>query len=293
MIMHAELEGVEFLDSNDFKPNNEPMLPELSPKHGKKKKGLFGGLAILFAVLMKGKFIIFFLLSKLKFLFIFLKLGKFASTAVSMVVTIGIYAAVYGVKYAIGIVGLLFIHEMGHYVTAKRVGLAVSGPVFIPFIGALIGMKEEPKDAVTEAKVGYGGPLLGSMAAVACLFFYWATGNELALVLAYTGFLLNLFNLLPVHPLDGGRIVSAVSPYLWLIGIPVLVYLMIWSFSPIMLLIVILGLAQVYKLWKNRNELNVYYEVSLKERIQFAILYFGLVATLGMGLSYALEVLQV
>lgn len=288
------------MDYDGMNQNNEKEESERSPltyentptKKEGKKKGLYAMLAFLLAALMKGKFILIFVLSKLKFLLIFLKVGKFASTALSMVVTIGIYAAIYGYKYAIGIVGLLFVHEMGHYVIAKRVGLAVSGPVFIPFVGALIGMKESPKDAVMEAQVGYGGPLFGSMAAVACLMVYWATGYELAAVLAYTGFLLNIFNLLPVHPLDGGRIVSAVSPYLWLIGIPVLVYLMIISFNPIMMLIVLLGLAQVYKLWKNRAELKVYYEVPLKERVQFAILYFGLVGSLGMGISYTLEILK-
>lgn len=257
-----------------------------------KKKGFWAGLAFILAIFAKGKFFFVFLLTKLKFLLIFLKLGKFLSTAISMFITIGIYAAIYGVKYAVGIVALLFLHEIGHYIMAKRVGLAVSGPVFIPFVGAFIGMKEMPKDAVTEAKVGYGGPLLGSLGAVVCLAAYWAVGSKLFLALAYTGFLLNLFNLLPVHPLDGGRVVSAVSPYLWLVGIPVLIYLMIRSFNPIMLLIVILGLTQIYKLWKNREQLTVYYEVPLKERVQFAILYFGLVGILGIGLSYTLDLLR-
>lgn len=261
-------------------------------KKESKKKGLWAGLAFILAILAKGKFFFVFLITKFKFLFIFLKLGKFLSTGISMFITIGIYALIYGVKYAIGIVALLFLHEIGHYIIAKRVGLAVSGPVFIPFVGAFIGMKEMPKDAVTEAKVGYGGPLFGSLGAVVCLGAYWATGSKLALALAYTGFLLNLFNLLPVHPLDGGRIVSAVSPYLWLIGIPVLVFLMFWLFNPIMVLIVVLGLTQVYKLWKNRDQLSVYYEVPMKERVQFAILYFGLVGILGLGLSYALELLR-
>lgn len=279
---------------NDYEKQDYPIEQISDPFQKKegKKKGVFAGLAFLFTLLIKGKFIILFLLSKLKFFFIFLKLGKFLSTAISMLVTIGIYATVYGIKYAIGIVGLLFAHEMGHYITAKKVGLAVSGPVFIPFVGALIGMKEEPKDAVTEAKVGYGGPLSGSMTAVACLAVFWATGSELALALAYTGFLLNLFNLLPVHPLDGGRVVSAVSPYLWLIGIPVLIYVMIRSFNPILLLIIILGFTQVYNLWKNRDELSVYYEVPLKVRVQFAILYFGLIGTLGMGLTYTMDFLR-
>ncbi|MEL1135237.1 site-2 protease family protein [Desulfitobacterium sp. THU1] len=256
-----------------------------------RKKGLMAVAAFLVAILMKGKFLIVFLLSKLKFLFVFLKLSKFATTAVSMFATVWIYAVFYGAKFALGFVALLFVHEMGHYLTAKRVGLAVSGPVFIPFVGALIGMKETPRDAVMEAQVGYGGPLFGSLAAVLCLFFYWLTGYELALVLAYVGFLLNIFNLLPVHPLDGGRIVGAVSPYLWLVGLPVLIYLMLRSFNPILLIVVFLGFFQVYNLWKKRHELSVYYEVPLKERVQFAILYFGLVGSLGMGLSYTLELL--
>lgn len=255
------------------------------------KKGLWAAAAFAIPLLTKGKFIILFVVSKLKFLFVFLKLGKFATTAVSMVATIWIYAVFYGAKFALGFVALLFVHEMGHYLTAKRVGLAVSGPVFIPFVGALIGMKENPKDAVTEAQVAYGGPLFGSLAAVLCLAFYWLTGYELALVLAYVGFFLNIFNLLPVHPMDGGRIVSAVSPYLWLVGIPVLLYLMITSFNPILLIVVILGVSQVYKLWKNRHELSIYYEVPLRERVQFGILYFGLVGSLAMGLTYALELL--
>ncbi|WP_019850578.1 site-2 protease family protein [Desulfitobacterium sp. PCE1] len=255
------------------------------------KKGLWAAAAFAIPLLTKGKFIIIFLLSKFKFLFVFLKLSKFATTAVSMVATIWIYAVFYGAKFALGFVALLFIHEMGHYFTAKRVGLAVSGPVFIPFVGALIGMKENPKDAVTEAQVGYGGPLFGSLAAVLCLMLYWFTGYELALALAYVGFFLNIFNLLPVHPLDGGRIVSAVSPYLWLVGIPVLIYLMIKSFNPILLIIVFLGLVQVYNLWKKRHDLSAYYQVPLKERVQFAILYFGLVGSLAMGLTYTLELL--
>jgi Zn-dependent protease len=273
-----------------FQPDYSQEPP--APVKVGKKKGLWSLLAVVLAFLMKGKFVLVFLLTKLKFLVIFLKLGKFVTTAGSMFVTIWIYAMIYGFWFALGIVGLLFVHEMGHYFTAKRVGLAVSGPVFIPFVGALIGMKEAPKDAVTEAQVGYGGPLFGSMAAVLCLFIYWGTGSELAAVLAYTGFLLNLFNLLPVHPMDGGRIVSAISPYLWLIGIPVLGYLMIRSFSPILLLIIFLGIFQLFKLWQNRDELKAYYEVPLKERVQFAILYFGLVGSLGMGLSYTLEILS-
>jgi len=268
-------------------------LGESEVSKGKaKKKGLWAVFGVVLALLTKGKFILVFLLSKLKFIIALLKLSKFATTAVSMVATLWVYAVFYGVKFAIGFVALLFVHEMGHYMSAKQVGLKVSGPVFIPFLGALIGMKENPKDAIQEAQVAYSGPLFGSLAAVICLVFYWFTDYELALVMAYLGFFLNIFNLLPVHPLDGGRVVSAISPYLWLVGIPILLYLMLRSFNPIFVFIIILGIVQVYNLWKNRHNLKVYYEVPLKERVLFSILYFGLVASLGMGLSYTLELLN-
>lgn len=260
--------------------------------NNKGKKGLLAIGMFLLALLSKGKFILLFALSKLKFLLVFLKLGKFASTAVSMALTIGVYAVAYGIWFALGLVGLLFVHEYGHYYMAKRVGLAVSGPVFIPFIGAFIGMKEEPKDVVTEAKVGYAGPLFGSAAAVLALMVYWATGNEFAAVMANLGFILNLFNLMPVHPLDGGRVVGAISPYLWLIGIPILVYFTFISFSPILLLILFLGIIQAYKLWRDRKLDSPYYVVPLRERIGFAVIYFTLVVILGLGTTYTLEVLR-
>ncbi len=114
---------------------------------------------------------------------------------------------------------LIFVHEMGHVYVAWRQGLPITAPIFIPFMGALIIAKAESKSAWNAATMGIGGPIAGSLAALACWWLYTTTQNELFLGLAYVGFLLNLFNLLPVFPLDGGWITGAVSPYLWLVGI--------------------------------------------------------------------------
>ena len=235
------------------------------------------GFAALFALLALA-------LSKLKFLLVFLKMGKFFGTLISMVITIGLYASMFGWRYAIGFVLLIFIHEMGHYLTAKEIGLKVSAPIFIPFIGAFIAMKDQPKNAVIEAQVGLGGPVLGSLAALCCLVVGLNFHDGLSMALAYSGFLINIFNLIPVSPLDGGRIVAAISPKLWLIGIPVLAVTAFYFFNPIIILLLVLGAYQAYQQWKSNDQ--AYYDTPHNTRILFAVLYFGLLLLLGVGMAY-------
>src|SRR3954462_6876857 len=152
----------------------------------------------------------FLLLPVLKFLPVILKTGG------TMILSIGFYAVAWGWQYAVGFVVLIFIHECGHLVVARRFGLNVGAPVFIPFMGAFIALKDAPRNAWMEAWVGIGGPLFGAAGALACDFIYLATGNELFRALAYSGFFLNLFNLAPLGFLDGGRIATVLSPWLWI-----------------------------------------------------------------------------
>src|SRR5882724_5201130 len=152
------------------------------------KKAL-GPLAVLGALLAKFKAL---LLPALKFFPLIFKTGG------TMLLSIGFYAMAWGWKWAIGFVLLIFIHECGHLIAAKRLGLRVGAPVFIPFMGAVIALKEAPKNAWIEAQVGIGGPLLGSAGAVVCYAIYIFTGQPLFAALAYTGFFLNLFNLAPI-----------------------------------------------------------------------------------------------
>ena len=127
-----------------------------------------------------------------------LKFGKLLTTGGTMLVSLVVYAFVYGWRYAAGFVALLFVHEMGHYVAARQRGLAVGAPTFIPFLGAWIELKQRPHDAETEAYVGMGGPLLGSVGALACFFLARDSGANWLLAVAYAGFFLNLFNLIPI-----------------------------------------------------------------------------------------------
>src|SRR5918992_5971439 len=150
----------------------------------------------LFAPLIAAGFLI------VKYGGLLLKLKVF-TTAASMLVSIAAYAWIWGLPFAIGFVVLIFVHELGHVIELRRQGVPASAPLFIPFLGAVIGMKQLPDDAWKEARVALAGPILGSVGAAV----FWVAGeaadSDLLVALAFVGFLLNLFNLIPIVPLDG------------------------------------------------------------------------------------------
>jgi Zn-dependent protease len=228
--------------------------------------------------------VLLFVLLKLKFLLMVLKVSKFAGTFITMVVMIWSYSIFFGWPFAVGFVILLTIHEFGHVLAAKVEGIPVSMPLFIPFLGAFITMKKMPTDARSEAILSAGGPILGSLSSILCLAVGTLMDNNLLLSLAYVGAFINLFNLVPVHPLDGGRMVTAISPYMWLVGIPVLGILAWKFFNPIILLFLIIGCLQAYKVWRNPDK--EYYRVTPKVRVTFATLYFGMMGVLGVVMVY-------
>lgn len=226
--------------------------------------------------------------SKLKFLVV--PLLKFFPTLLktggTMFVTIWVYATMWGVWFAVGFVLLLFIHELGHLLAARKCGLKVGAPVFIPFMGAFIALKEAPRDAWIEAQVGIGGPMLGTLGAAVCEVIHLATGNELFRALAYTGFFLNLFNLAPVGFLDGGRIVTALSPWLWIVGFAIMVGLTITRPNFILFLILIFSVPRLFSLFRRQSdEERRYFEVTSGQRWTMAIMYFGLIVLLVIGMQ--------
>ena len=211
------------------------------------------------------------------------KLGKFLASMGSMIISLATYSLVFGWRYALGLVSLLLVHELGHYVAACRRGLDVGLPTFIPFVGAWIELKEQPLDAETEAFVAIAGPMLGSLAAY--LFYLFSSGEDSALwtALAHAGFMLNLFNLIPLSPLDGGRIVSVVSPKLWLLGLPILIVVFFWRPSPILLVIAILAVPNLWTLYRNWDQsTSRYYQTEYRTRIQFGAEYILLIIFLAI-----------
>ena len=222
------------------------------------------------------------LLLKLKWVMAALKLGKFTVTLVSMVVTIGVYALLFGLPFAVGFIALLLIHELGHAAVLKYRGIDAGAPVFIPLVGAAIAMRQLPPDAKTEAEVGIGGPIAGAMAATLCWGIFRLTGSTFWCALAYIGFVMNLFNLLPVTPLDGGRVAGAISCWLWIPGILLLGVILWLRFSPILVLVVVMGTVQLWGEYRRADaERERYYAVPWDTRVRIAVLYFGLAAYLG------------
>jgi Zn-dependent protease len=195
------------------------------------------------------------LLGKLKFLFVVFKILKL-HTLVSMFISLGAYALIFGWKFAVALVYLLFIHEMGHAYAAKRIKLSVSPAVFIPFVGAVIGLKEMPKDAKDEGFLAYMGPLFGFLSFMPAIPMYLYTHEPFWALLIILGAMINLFNLIPITPLDGGRIAAGISTKLWGLGIIMLLIYSIMNVSFMGFLIVIIGSREWYKLYKKQKRLN-------------------------------------
>jgi Zn-dependent protease len=219
------------------------------------------------------------------------KLGKVLLTGGTMLLSMVTYSFIFGWAYAVGFVLLILVHEMGHYVAARQRGLDVGAPTFIPFVGAWIQLKDQPMNVETEAYVGFAGPVAGTAAAMACYYLGREQGSQLLLALAYSGCMLNLFNLIPLSPLDGGRITAIISPKVWLLGIPLLAALFLYNPSPMLILIAFMAYPQIKQaLWPDRNSTQSegYYEASMNDRVNYGVLYLGLVGFLAV-MTYQLH----
>src|SRR5215211_6408434 len=264
-------------------PATEPSYEPVQPGAGRsgslreRARRFFGPIAGALAVLAtKGKALIL-LLPKLKVF----------TTSASMLVSIGAYALIWPWTFAIGFVLLLLLHELGHVIQLRREGVEASAPMFIPFLGAVIAAKSMGKDAAAEARVGLAGPILGTIATLVPLGIWLATGDDFWRALAYVGFFINLFNLLPVLPLDGGRAMAALSPWMWFAGFAGLVALTFFFPNPILILVLIFGGVESWRRWKERNtpEAQAYHAIPGRTRALVAIVYLGLAALLAVGVA--------
>ena len=251
-----------------------------------KKKGLWGPIALAVAAVVKFGSKLLLLMPFLKFLPAFLKTGG------TMILSVGAYALLWGWKFALGFVVLIFVHELGHLVAARSQGLRVGAPVFIPFMGAFIALKDAPRNAWIEAVVGIGGPIFGTIGASVCFLIHVATGDPFWSALAYSGFMLNLFNLAPVGFLDGGRIVTALSPWLWVVGYCLMIAYLVYEamtrkwISPLLIMILIMGLPRLISLFRARDdESRRFFEIEPRQRWTVGIAYFGLIALLALGMT--------
>lgn len=224
----------------------------------------------------------------IKALFLFLaslKLGKVLLSVGSMLATIWVYTTIYGLPFAAGFVGLILVHELGHYAAARQKGLDAGLPMFIPFLGAWITMKDKFVDAETEAYIAYAGPFIGTLGAFAVYFLGRYQESDLLMALAYSGFMINLFNLIPISPLDGGRITQILSPRIWFAGAPLLIVLFLYFPSPLLILIALLAIPSLIAAWRydpNSPEARTYRAVPLATRMEYAFMYLGLAVVLAL-----------
>ena len=257
-------------------------IPAQGPSRQKRAGWLAGLLA--FAGLVLGK---------LKFLAIFLlKFKGIAATAISTGVTALIYAQVFGWMFGVGIVLLILVHEFGHLVVARVIGLPATLPIMIPFLGAFVSMKQNPRSVAQESQMAIGGPVLGTVAAGLCYLGYLAAPTShygrLLLGLAYFGFLINLFNLIPVTPLDGGRVLSLLSRWFNVAGLAIAVGLLFFGGlnSPVLLLVVLFGAFSTWQRFRSSQANPAYYEVTPQAKWVIGSLYLALLLGLALGFEY-------
>jgi Zn-dependent protease len=263
-------------------PEPAPAPAQVPPPQRTGIKRLLWPLAVALGLLVKyGKFAL-----------LFVGKAKILTTAGSMLVSIGAYTLIWGWRFAVGFVLLLLVHELGHVIQLRREGIPATAPLFIPFLGAVVGAKSLGDDAAAEARVGLAGPVLGTLGAIAVFGAAEALDSDLLRALAFTGFFLNLFNLVPLTPLDGGRAMAAMSPWMWFVGLFIAVGLVFLYPNPIIILIVLVGIWDTWRRWKALKQggeaARSYYRVTPRTRLIVLAVYLGLIAVcaLGMDLSH-------
>lgn len=252
-----------------------PGEPALATANGAPQRGGAGSAlgigALLLGLLAKGKGLLV-LVKALPF-------AKVLLTGGTMALSVALYAWQSGFAFALGLVLMIFIHELGHGVAMKRAGVEAGWPVFIPFFGAMIAMKGRPNHPRVEADIAYGGPVAGTGAALVCAALGLWLHSQFFLMLAYTGFFLNLFNLTPLGFLDGGRIARVLSRKASIIGAIIMGALCFVSASPSLVLITAMAAMQAFK--RDNSDLEL---VTAQDRKTWAVRYFGLCAFLAVAL---------
>ncbi len=254
------------------------------PAGGKRRRGLagLGGIGATIGAL---------LLKLQGFVFLF----KFGLAGITALISIAVYSFFLGWPFAIGLVALLFLHEMGHAIVMKLKGIPVGNMIFIPMLGAAVSMKQMPQNARDEAEVGIAGPVAGAIASSVCLLIArMPLANEIWAPLAYFGFFMNLINLIPIVPFDGGRVLAAIDRRVWILGFIALLAFQIWSwlngsFSFWLLIFVVMAAMQLWSRGTNTSTVGgkAYYDVPVSARITLSLLYFGLAAVLYLGMTAA------
>ena len=268
-------------------------IPAQAGSRGRRNGGAFAGILAFLGLV----------LSKLSYVgLLVLKFKGLWFTVISTGVTALIYAQLFGWAFGVGIVLLILIHESGHVVVARIMGLPVTLPVMIPFLGAFVSMKQQPRSVAQESIMAIGGPVLGSIAAGLCYVGYLAmpdsSTGQLLRALAYFGFLINLFNLIPLTPLDGGRVTSLLSKWFNVAGLLIAAGLLLFEMqsgirvSPVLFLVLIFGAFATYQRFRSTALNPAYYAVGAQTKVLVGSLYLALIFALGLGMLQTSAILR-
>jgi Zn-dependent protease len=246
---------------------------------------LSGLLLLLTVFALKAKSLVILIAEKIRVLLVnpFEGFGavQYAIAGGSFVVTIAAYATQFPLAIVVGFVVITLIHEIGHAVAIRAKGLRAGFMVFIPFIGGAVTLKDQPRTAYDDALIGLAGPFAGTLASLVVLQVYKWTFEPMYLLVALLGFALNLFNLLPIGMLDGGRISAAITKWMWVLGGAIVVWKVFDQPNPLTIVIAVLAAFQVYASIVREKTDPRFYEVTAAQRAGIAVLYFALVIFLG------------
>jgi Zn-dependent protease len=268
-------------------------IPAQPGTSGRRKSGLLAGILAFLGLV----------LSKLSYVgLLVLKFKGLWFTVISTGVTALIYTQLFGFAFGAGIVLLILIHESGHVVVGRVMGMPVSLPVMIPFLGAFVNVKQQPRSVAQESIMAIGGPILGSIAAALCYVGYLQMPNsstgQLLRALAYFGFLINLFNLIPLTPLDGGRVTSLLSKWFNVAGLLIAAGLLLFELqsgttvNPVLFLVLIFGAFATYQRFRSTTLNPAYYAVDAQTKVIVGALYLGLLFALGLGMLQTSAILR-
>lgn len=189
------------------------------------------------------------LLAKSKAILVALKglsAGKLLFSFGSMLAMVALEAQRSGWLFGLGFVVMILIHELGHGYAMKRAGLRAGYPIFIPFFGAMIALRDQPRNSLVEARIAIAGPVAGTLAALGATALFLLTDSRIYLAVAYSGYFLNLFNLVPMAPLDGGRVAQMFSRRMWVVGLALMAGLFFLHPSPQLAIIGLFALLHAF-----------------------------------------------
>ena len=260
----------------------EPKFDMLPPGPPQPKKPFFQNI---------GGWIVGGVVAVFKYGFLLLKSTK---AALSLFFMIWVYSWLFGWPFAIGIVFMILIHELGHVAAAWFLGLPVDLPMFIPMLGAYTSLKQNPQDAWTAAIFSSGGPFAGAVVSWICLLLGFHFQSNLLIAVASVSFVFNIFNMIPVPPFDGGGICGAISPWFWFVGLLLLGLALIYFhslFTSIFIIVIVffLTLPRLQQTFFEppSEEMELYYSTHISNRLIMAVVYLGLLAALLLGYGHA------